>query len=347
MRLLPISLALSVSLLACLRPAQADASHFLAPNIPKTKLAPGAKQAVAALARMYDARDKLKAFHVEYWEGKCGDGLDPIRVVGELQKPNKMNLRLFHGTELFAQVVSDGITETVYDPERDLAMRFPALPSFDLELPRSEPKPHARPRYAQSPFTDGSIPVPPPDAREDAGDAGNIVRNIVLYAGLQKALQGAKFLLLTTTQEEVGDVNAYLAHAKVTKKVAGPNATLNVVSLNRGTSGEIKTLNLGVLLVANTQDEPFYQFICDPQSGLPTEFYSGVAICDIAGKPLAERVYKDFEGMKIEPIAIPYSDAVFAWTPPAKSRLNEMSEPDSNTLDPTPKPRLIEPVQER
>jgi len=132
MRLRYVSLALLISLGVCLRPVQADS-----PNAPVTTFQLGGTSpaTAAAAGKIEGALDNFEAFHVEYLvPDSSGRHPDPIRVTGDLQKPNKMNLRLLRKTALLGQIVSDGVNVTIYNKPTNEYITCRAPLSGDISM---------------------------------------------------------------------------------------------------------------------------------------------------------------------------------------------------------------------
>jgi len=307
MRSVYISLALSISLGAYLVPAQADTSAIFAKNIHTEHATRAAKQALTSLRKMYDARDKLKAFRVEYL---CNLGSstrqDPIKVIGILQKPNKMSLSLYRQDKLLGRVVSDGVTETFYDVSTNEYAQCLAPSSYDV-VPGGNTSSngilvnHREEEYAENVMF-----------QQDALK----IRGFTIGLG-GFPLTGARFLLRTTTAAEIGLLNVDMDTVCLTTKTTPvSNLPIKAVSMSRPDE------SYGKVVISKRM----FKFALAPPSNLPAEC-SEVSDLNTGGDNHSQNSSFFFDKMQIEPITRHFPNTVFAWSPPMGA---QVYHPDTN-----------------
>jgi hypothetical protein len=301
-------LILSASLCLTARPAWTDSSSGFSFHIQQPKMTPTAEKALDALGKMFDARDGLSAFNAEYRSVTYEmDGLRhfspyTVTVTGEMQKPNKMNLKLAHGTEPIGSVVSDGITVTYYNAKTNTYARFPAPASYDVTASLSG-----------APGDGGG------GKADDAGDdplgrtprevAEGVFGNEAQQEPALAAIAGAEFLLRKTTTGEAQNVLMCLGDVKQTE--TGP---VEIIDLSRKTttSNTIDGQKVSSSSIARMH------FAFDEASGIPRESSSSTTM-NFDGYTNLIHGY-DFRFTSIAPSQASFLAADFAWSAPAGAK---------------------------
>jgi len=310
MRLRYVSLALLISLGVSLRPAQADS-----PNAPVTTFqlggtSPITEEDVTALVKMYDALDKLMAFHVEYLVPDTSDQhLDLIRVAGDLQRPNKMNLRLFRKTALLGQIVSDGVNMIIYNGSTNeyISCRMPL--SGDISM------------IGWQAVNENNIP------------ADWSITNILFPRGSQQvsAIFGAQYLLQGNIFSRIDHLNITANTAKLTAKPSNPAQIL------------LEVLPL-FSRAKVTPDKDISQFNLDSSTNLPAK-YVEISHNDVMGHDVEESLLY-FEQMKVKTYSGILPAAAFAWPlPPGASSPSERPFNHKGHDYTEPRIRLIKPIE--
>jgi len=232
-----------------------------------------------------------------------------IRVTGELQRPNKINLRLFRKTVLLGQIVSDGVNMIIYNgPTNEyISCRTPL--SNDISM------------IGLQAVNENNIPA----------DWG--ITNILFPQGSRQisAIFGAQYLLQGNIFSRIDHENIPSNAAKLVARPSNPAQILlqaiPVFSLERVTS-----------------DKDFPRFNLDPSSNLPTK-YVEISHNDAMGHDVEES-FLYFEQMKVKTYSGILPTTAFAWPlPPGASSPLERPFNHKGHNYTEPSIRLIKPVE--
>ena len=322
MRQLGVFLVLSVTLgLSCL-PAQADKAPNASTKASEQKVIPLLEGLVISLKKMYDARDSLTDFHAEYraYSENMDDRGHPlpytITVSGDLAKPNKMNLRLMHGTTYIGQIVCDGATTIYYNPRTKSYAQFPAAKLYrDVSLvdvakqKLEEDKPGYKP-----PAVDVIAEQRKQDEAKD--EALNVFEPLTRF-GVSDALNATEFLLRETGSGEWGDLGMAFGQNKHFKMNApGSDRQVEVIDLFQymNASGDFTDQEKGAAEKTETH------FAFDAMSGMPLE-YRSVNTINMPPGAHTKLINADYKFTSIVPASATYPSATFAWTIPDGAKL--------------------------
>jgi len=324
---------LSLSFAFYLQPAQAKKrpDPDLTIQMPKVdiqspKMTPVAEEALKALGNMFDARDGLKDCHIEY--RSVTDQYDEAGhmypyttlVSGDLQKPNKMSLRLSHGAEYLGQIVSDGVTVTYYNAKTKSYAQFPAPAKYDIEDTLSE---NAEKKLKEveadlkAGKKAGENPIPEPTSQQQAE-----IDAVSVFGPIDnpeiRAKEAATFLLRKSTKTEAEAIFLLLGDVKHTKSTLPvSNHSAEIVDLSIKTTatsmhGKKKEISWSITQM---------HFAFDSVSALPIEWRLALTSAIFSGvSPSTTRMF-DFKFDKIAPTAAPLPAETFTWAIPDGAKL--------------------------
>jgi len=293
------------------------------------QLTPDKEAALKQLTKMYDARDKLTDCSFGYlsvtseMDGKGRKNPYTVSVSGVLHKPNKFNITLYHTTQLLAQVISDGVTETYYNPKTHMYAQFPVLPNYDIGYSLSDADTEKlkaievamklrKPDTAKS--DDMDITQDPEVVQDQAkSDAMGVLGD--LAAPETASVSGTEFLLRKTTPAEQDALLLLIGTVKhLETHYTGFSNPVEVVELGQKTT--VTGTNAGHKEVSGSTTKMHLAF--DSVSGFPIEARLEGEL-SIGGHTISTPIF-NFAYFSIAPVAAPYPDGTFTWTPPAGAK---------------------------
>ena len=277
-------------------------------------LKPADKAAIENLFRMFQARDAVKDSEISYTSrtmllGETGQAAPyTLKVVGNLERPNKLHLRVYHGDVWLWEVDSDGVTETIFSVPSKTFCSFKAQQSYDIPDTIADLKEKIKQAERET-KSGATVPdLSKEQIQQNPLDAPSAVFGndfSLHFADLEEAIAGAAFLIRANSAGENEALGESIYKARIsTKSSEIPSSDHSMTSVDIVQSmGDA----MGIKDVTGTTSTVHYAY--DAKTLLPLQYSE----CVTSGKASSPAT-PDYRFVIFRPMPSISSD-VFTWKP--------------------------------